>query len=200
MARRVGAVRALLALLALLVLAGCLSISFGTPTPAADGGGVNSDATIAPDAGREVTVVDVVDGDTIDIRYANGTTDTVRLLGIDTPEVRAENAPTEFEGVPDTEVGETCLREAGERAGEFARSRLAGATVTISTDPRSDRRGAYGRLLAYVQVDGIDINYRLVADGHARVYDTTFTRSARYYAAEQRAQTDRDGLWTCRAP
>ena len=32
-----------------------------------------------------VTVTDVVDGDTVDVRYENGSTDTVRLLGIDAP-------------------------------------------------------------------------------------------------------------------
>jgi micrococcal nuclease len=67
-------------------------------------------------------------------------------------------------------------------------------------DPSADRRGSYGRLLAYVRVDGTDFNYRLVDTGHARVYDTTFARSDRYYAAEGQAQEAGDGLWTCRTP
>src|SRR6056297_1742341 len=43
--------------------------------------------------GRTVTVVEVVDGDTMDVRFENGTVERVRLLGVDTPEVYGGNDP-----------------------------------------------------------------------------------------------------------
>jgi len=72
---------------------------------------------------RTATVVDVVDGDTLDVRFADGSEERVRLLGVDTPEVHADTAPGEFEGVPDTEAGRACLADWGERATAFAEDR-----------------------------------------------------------------------------
>ncbi|WP_135826445.1 hypothetical protein [Halorussus ruber] len=63
---------------------------------------------------QEATVVEVTDGDTITVEYDNESTDEVRLLGVDTPEVHTSNTPSEFEGVPDTEEGSTCLGYEGE--------------------------------------------------------------------------------------
>jgi len=141
-------------------------------------------------------VTDIVDGDTVDIRFANGTTDTVRLLGIDTPEVYGQNDPTEFEGIPDTEAGADCLGKAGEAASD-AMERFRGVTVTIRVDPQSDTRGSYGRLLAYVEDDGENVNYQLVATGLARVYDTKFTHREAFDMAEHDARGEQRGLWAC---
>ncbi|QLH83441.1 lamin tail domain-containing protein [Halosimplex pelagicum] len=217
-----GRPAAVLAVALLAVLSGCagFSVSVGEETS-------TGPTAAAPDVanGTAATVVDVVDGDTIDVRYANGSTDTVRLLGVDTPEVYADNDPAEFEGVPDTAAGAACLESAGEDASAFAERWLAGERVTLVTDPAADRRDRYDRLLAYVHVNAsgasgsaptvangtatngtatavnhTDFTYRLLATGHARVYDSTFQRSERYYAAEADAQADRRGLWRCRDP
>jgi micrococcal nuclease len=144
-----------------------------------------------------VTVTRIVDGDTLEIEYANGTSDTIRLIGVDTPEVHVENAPEEFEGVPDTDAGAACLRNAGENATSFAKARLADRTVTITTDPNTDRRGYYGRLLAYVTVREHLFNRRLIVTGHGRVYDSDFTRHEWFLAAERTARDQRRGLWKC---
>ncbi|MFC7138390.1 lamin tail domain-containing protein [Halosimplex aquaticum] len=203
---------AVVAVAVLAVLSGCAGFSVDVDERTSGG-----PTASAPDAtnGTTATVVEVVDGDTIDVRYANGSTDTVRLLGVDTPEVHADNDPSEYEGVPDTEAGAACLEAAGENASAFAREWLAGARVTLVTDPAADRRDRYDRLLAYVHVapageetpanetataDGVDFNERLVATGRARVYDSTFARSDGYYAAESEAQAAGRGLWRCRTP
>ncbi|WP_336037427.1 thermonuclease family protein [Halobacterium yunchengense] len=178
--------RAALAAVALLVAAGCLGSLPGSPGS-------------SPAENRTATVVDVVDGDTVDVRFADGTEDTVRLLGVDTPEVYADNSPAEFEGVPDTEAGRSCLRSWGERAGEYARDRLAGETVTVALDPESDRRGGYDRLLAYVYVDDESFNRALVESGYARLYDTEFGARDDYAALERRAREHGTGLWSCAA-
>ena len=209
---------AVVAVALLALLSGCAGLGLDTEL---DGSG---DAAPAPDVanGTAATVVEVTDGDTIDVRYPNGSTDTVRLLGVDAPEVHADNDPTEFEGVPDDETGAACLESAGEDASAFARERLLGERVTLVTDPAADRRDRYGRLLAYVHVgegestgtatagsgptandtteNRTDFNSRLLATGHARVYDSTFSRSDRYYAAESAAQDAGRALWQCRSP
>lgn len=157
---------------------------------------------VAPDATSEslsATVTSVTDGDTVDVKYQNGTNDTVRLLGVDTPEVYGENDPSEFEGVPNTEAGKQCLADAGDAASAYMKDALQpGEQVTLVLDSASDGRGDYGRLLAYIRDDGTNLNYDLVKTGHARVYDSQFSQSDRFYAAESDAQSAERGLWHCR--
>ncbi|UPW02063.1 thermonuclease family protein [Halorussus gelatinilyticus] len=145
-----------------------------------------------------VTVTSAADGDTVDVRYQNGSTDTVRLLGVDTPEVNVENTPGEFEGVPNTQAGKDCLRSAGKNASQFTKDTIVGETVTLKFDSKSDRRGDYGRLLAYVYVNGENFNLDLVEKGHARVYDSSFSQRQTFYSAENESQANLRGLWHCR--
>lgn len=148
-----------------------------------------------------VSVVEVVDGDTVKVVYENGTRDTVRLLGVDTPEVYGENTPGEFEGVPETEAGRACLDDWAARASAFTKAELTDETVRLGFDEREGRRGYYDRLLAYIYVDGRQFNYRLVAEGYARRYDDSqFVERERYGRAEQRAMDGGRGLWACRSP
>ncbi|ELZ26433.1 micrococcal nuclease-like nuclease [Halogeometricum pallidum JCM 14848] len=192
-----------------LVLGGCLGVGPSAPEPT---GTVQTPKT--PDAtpsstfegatpaepGVRVTVTEVVDGDTVKIRYANGSRDTVRLLGVDTPEVYGSNTPGEYEGVPDTGAGAACLDAAGENASAYAKARLSGERVRLVFDDTADRRGYYDRLLAYVYVDGDSFNYALVESGRARLYESTFTERERYRAAEADARSARRGLWSCVDP
>ncbi|MFB6078031.1 MAG: thermonuclease family protein [Halarchaeum sp.] len=197
---------------ALCVSAGCAAGPLGGTADGTTGGGAGSagsstvggatNGTVAgpgwPNGSTlNATVVDVADGDTVDVRLANGTEDTVRLLGVDTPEVWVDNTPSEFRGVPDTEAGRTCLRAWGENASAYTKARLDGARVTLAFDPNTDRRGAYGRLLAYVVTNGTTQNYALVREGYARVYTSGFTRQDAYLDAADAAYDARRGLWHC---
>ncbi|MFB6135842.1 MAG: lamin tail domain-containing protein [Halobacteriaceae archaeon] len=165
----------------------------------AAGGAAWSGGDAPSDGRRGVTarVVNVVDGDTVHVRYPNGTRATVRLLGVDTPETRGALRPEEFEGVPDTEAGRSCLRGAATAATEYVETRVAGANVRLVFDRLADRRDAFGRLLAYVYLDGENLNYALVAEGYARVYDSPFEQSERFYAAEAAARSAGTGVWRC---
>jgi micrococcal nuclease len=96
-----------------------------------------------------VQVVGVVDGDTVEIAVA-GRRETVRLLGVDTPETVHPLRPVE------------CF---GPEASAFTRSRLLGRTVRLAFD--RVRRDRYGRLLAYLEVDGQRFNDVLLAGGYA---------------------------------
>jgi micrococcal nuclease len=175
------------AVVVLLVVAGCVGT---VPSPAGT-------PTSTPASGTTGTVTDVVDGDTVDVRLSGGTTERVRLIGVDTPEIHVETQPEEFEGIPDTETGRSCLRRHGELASEFATDRLAGRQITLRFDPSAGRRGGYGRLLAYVRVDGESFNAALLTRGHARLYDGTFRARERYATLEREARDASRGLWSC---
>lgn len=192
--RSSGLVVPLVLLVGIVLAAGCSAV----PPVDAPGDGQVDDPTAARSGeSLAVSVTRVVDGDTVEIRYANGTADTVRLIGVDTPEVHSENTPAEFEGVPETEAGRNCLRRWGERASSFATERLADRSVTLRLDPNLPKRGFYNRLLAYVEVAGKTFNYRLVANGYARVYDSEFSARQRYLDAEATAREEHRGLWAC---
>lgn len=144
-----------------------------------------------------VEVVDVIDGDTMDIEYENETDDRVRLLGVDTPEVHTSVSTDEFEGVPDSEAGRQCLDGYGDEASAFAEQELAGDTVQLQFDSLSDRRGSYDRLLVYIIDDGENFNHLLLEEGMGRVYDSTFTESERFYDTEAQARDNQTGVWSC---
>lgn len=168
----------------------------------------DSGAVPAGEPSRAALVTRVVDGDTIEVRYRDGETDTVRLLGVDTPEVFGDVNPDEFDGVPDSEAGREHLREWATRASAFAREELSGKEVRIVTDPRADRRDRYGRLLAYVVRSGDtggseasdrsengSFNAALLRGGYARMYESSFTERERYERFEAGARKQGVGLW-----
>lgn len=197
--RRIGLA---VALAAAAVLAGCGAGGVGNGHADADADESGSTVTAHPAAApsTEVRVTGVIDGDTVRVRFDDGRVETVRLLGVDAPETRAASTPGEFEGVPATDAGRRCLRAAGERATAFARDRLAGDRVGLGFDPGTDRRGDYGRLLAYVYADGRSINHALLSRGHARLYESPFVEASRYAAAERAARRAGRGLWGCVDP
>lgn len=164
------------------LLAGCLGALGGDAGPSTYNG----------------TVTSVADGDTIDVRLDDGLAETVRLLGVDTPEVHVATSPEEFPGVPNTTAGRACLRAVGENASAFVRTQVDGRLVRLEIDPTADRRGDYGRLLAYVFVGDEHLNHRLVAEGYARVYETTFELRDRFEAAATDARAADEGIWRCR--
>jgi micrococcal nuclease len=135
------------------------------------------------DAG-ESRVVRVTDGDTIVVRRG-GTDDRVRLLGIDTPEVRGPFTDEECFGP-----------EASRRMRMLA---APGTTVRLEIDPTQDERDRNGRLLAYVSLPGepVSLNERMVADGYARKYvvGRPFLLAGRFGDREKAARQARRGLW-----
>jgi micrococcal nuclease len=146
----------------------------------------------------QTKITDVVDGDTVDINLENKT-ETVRLLGVDTPEVHVETQPEDYPQIPNTTEGRNCLEKYGEEASEFAREKLAGEKAEFVTDTESDVRGSYGRLLGYIYNDGENFNLLLIEKGYASVYESDFTKKEKFLEAEQEAQGELKGLWQCRS-
>jgi micrococcal nuclease len=125
-----------------------------------------------------VPVLEIVDGDTVRIRYG-GSDESVRYIGVDTPEV-------------DPSIGVECF---GEQASRFNRDLVEGETVRLDFD--AERRDRYGRLLAYVYRGDLFVNAELVREGFA----TTLTIppndsfAALFDRLEQEAGTAGRGLW-----
>jgi micrococcal nuclease len=143
-----------------------------------------------------VAITRVVDGDTVEARFPNGEVDTLRLLGVDTPETSLGSvSPDEFEGIPDTTDGRDHLYNWGDRATDFATNELDGRTVRIQVDSQADRRGSFGRLLVYIYVDGENFNERLLSEGYARMYDSSFSMRSEFANLESGAQSNDVGLW-----
>ncbi len=144
----------------------------------------------------KVKVVDVIDGDTIDVLLPNGSTGRVRLLGVDTPETRPDmNRINEYDNITDTEA----LTVWGEKAEEFAKSWLENQTIYIQFDKEAGLYGYYGRLLAYVyMLNGTDFNAELLRRGYARVYvEGNFSKKEEYLKIEKMAMENKTGLWSC---
>lgn len=137
-----------------------------------------------PRGSRIVTpVLRVVDGDTIHVEL-DGDDVTIRLIGIDTPEIEGPFTDRE------------CF---GAMASQHAQQVLDGTTVELEFDV--ERLDRFGRTLAYVWLGDELVNERFVRDGFATV--STFPPNVRYVdrflAAERAAREDGVGLWgACR--
>lgn len=140
------------------------------------------------DRGLPATVIQVIDGDTVELRFSDGSTDRARLLGIDTPETVKPNAPIDCYGP-----------EASARAKELL---PAGTAVVIQRD--EEARDRYGRLLTYIwrRSDGLFVNSSLVVEGYARTLAIAPNNAHRsdLSADAATARANGAGLWsTCPA-
>lgn len=138
--------------------------------------------------GANAVVERVVDGDTIDVSI-DGRSETVRLIGIDTPETKKPDTPVECFGP-----------EASARLAELL---PPGTPVRLERD--IDSRDKYRRLLAYVhrEPDDLFVNAVLIDEGLARPYpfepNTTF--ADQFATAADLARANGVGLWSaCTEP
>ncbi|HIP25984.1 MAG TPA: thermonuclease family protein [Archaeoglobus profundus] len=142
----------------------------------------------------KVKVIRVIDGDTIYVLFPDGKVEKVRLLGIDTPEKIAKaNRPYEYDNITDLEY----LAIWGKKATRFVENKLNNTYVYIKFDELAGFRDKYGRLLAYVYIDGTDFNAELVKLGYARVYvEGKFKKKLDYLKLEEEAKRLGKGIWS----
>lgn len=121
---------------------------------------------------EQATVVEVVDGDTIDVRIG-GEPQRIRYYGIDAPE-----------------EDEKCYQEATDRNRE-----LVGTTVRLEADARNEDE--YGRLLRYVFTnEGISVDAVLVSEGLAEAWREDGRYLGRLMVLETHARENGIGcLW-----
>ena len=126
----------------------------------------------------------VVDGDTVELSDGQ----LVRYIGIDAPEVHRRE-PSGWVMDP-----EPMAREAT----EFNRRLVEGRRVQLSYDVQT--RDRFGRLLAYVTIDGVMVNEELLREGFAQLLtippNVKYAERFRQLAEEARRQSK--GLWGAR--
>jgi micrococcal nuclease len=124
-------------------------------------------------------VLSVVDGDTIRVQL-NGVEETVRYIGIDTPEPYRDGEPACYSG------------EASRRNTEL----VAGREVRLVPD--AEDRDRYERLLRYVYVDDVFVNKQLLEQGYATTLtirpNTQFASA--FATIEVNARAAGVGLWS----
>ncbi|QDT65016.1 thermonuclease family protein [Calycomorphotria hydatis] len=125
----------------------------------------------------QARVVRIVDGDTliIDGGYR------VRLIGVDTPEsVHPDLPPQPY----------------AEEASEYLRELISGKIVRLEFD--QERTDRYGRLLAYLWLDGLLINEEIISQGYGKAvthFPTSSYYKSRFRAAEAEARQAERGIW-----
>ena len=128
------------------------------------------------------SVIKVVDGDTLSIDI-DGQKETLRLIGIDTPETVHPSKPVECFG-----------KEASAKAKEI----LTGQSIRIEKDTTQGDLDKYGRLLVYVFLkDGTNFNKMMIEQGFAYeyTYNLPYKYQQEFKLAEQTAREQKIGLW-----
>jgi micrococcal nuclease len=135
---------------------------------------------LSPAFAGEFRVTRVVDGDTIKVRD-NSQEATIRLVGIDAPEVSQKK------------------REAGQPYSQQATKYLALLALNKVVDIKDYGMDRYNRILGVIFVDGKNINLEMVKAGFAEVYRGQHARGfdpTPYLKAENEAREARRGMWT----
>jgi micrococcal nuclease len=130
--------------------------------------------------GVMVKVVNVVDGDTIKVE----TGETIRYIGIDTPETVDPRKPVMCYG-----------KEASDKNTELVEGKVVELEKDIS------EKDKYGRLLRYIWLDDVLVNEVLVREGYAQssTYPPDVKYQDRFVEAQRLAREEQKGLWgsTC---
>jgi len=123
----------------------------------------------------------VVDGDTIKVFY-KGKEESVRYLLIDTPESK--------------KPGE-CVQPYAEKASKRNEQLIKSGKLTLEFEKSETDK--YGRLLAYVFVDGKSVQETLIKEGLGRVayiYEPPYKYLKEYEEAEELAKKKKANIWS----
>ena len=182
---------AVVALALLLFAAACEPAAPAGETPGLEGQDAppttaEPTSTAAPASGgptpsglEQAVVVNVVDGDTIDV-LLGGEERRVRYIGVDTPETVDPRRPAGCFGA-----------EASARNRELVEGKAVGMERDVS------EADAFGRLLRYVWLDGRMVNARLVEEGYATAstYPPDVKYAALFASLQAEAREARRGFW-----
>lgn len=121
------------------------------------------------------------DGDTIMVDM-DGKNETVRFIGVDTPEVKDPRKPVQ------------CF---GKAASNFTKQLIGDNPVKLEADPTNTNRDRYNRLLRYVYLpDGTLVNAEIIKQGYGFAYTSfPFTKKDEFKALQQEAKDKNLGLW-----
>ena len=129
----------------------------------------------------QYAVTRVFDGDTIEVDM-NGARETIRLIGVDTPETQDPRKPVQ------------CF---GRAASDFTKELLKNQAVRLEADPLSQNRDRYDRLLRYAYLsDGRLIQAEIIRRGYGFAYTSfPFTKSQEFTEYQREARSSNRGLW-----
>jgi micrococcal nuclease len=129
------------------------------------------------------TISRYIDGDTIAVDM-DGKTETIRFIGIDTPETHKPNTPVQCYGPAAAAHTKNIIEHAGGK-------------VRLAADPLNTNRDRYNRLLRYVYLpDGTLVNELNIREGYAFYYPYfPFTKKDQFAVAQTEAMTAKRGLW-----
>lgn len=120
--------------------------------------------TLTPTRNGEALCTRVIDGDTVEIRWAGGL-DAVRLVGIDAPETRRGkrlNEQAEKHGLSPEE-----MLTLGQSAKKRLVALVEGREVTVVWSQGELKRGRNCRLQAFIEIDNMDAAEILIREGLA---------------------------------
>lgn len=141
-----------------------------------------SSASSTPEGGT-YEVISVSDGDTVVVSY-KGQKQTVRMIGMDTPEVVDPRKPVQCFG-----------REASAKAHQL----LDGVKINLEFDEVVGDKDKYNRMLAYVFLgDGTLYNQKMIAEGFAHEYTYNkqeYKYQAQFKSAQAEAEAKQLGFW-----
>jgi micrococcal nuclease len=161
----------LLILSAILILVSIILLSVPepvkTPAPGLDS---QRDQSI-----NDLYVSKIIDGDTYELSDGR----TIRLIGVDTPEI---DMPFYDEAIA------------------FAESLLAGKRITMEFD--KEKTDKYGRSLVYIYLDSMLINEIITGRGLGIVYlfESNLKYASRLIDAQKRARAANLGIWSLPEP
>ena len=139
---------------------------------------------ILGDVYEDYYVSKIVDGDTIKVMI-DGEEQTVRLIGVDTPETVHPNKDVECYGL---------------EASDFTKSLLTNKIVELEFDESQGQTDRYGRLLAYVYRadDHLFVNRELIKQGYAYeyTYNTPYKYQTEFQQDQEIASASKIGLWS----
>lgn len=127
-----------------------------------------------------------VDGDTI-IVDMNGHDETVRFIGVDTPETHKPNTPVQ------------CY---GPEAAAYTHQLIGASQIRLQADPLDTNRDRYGRLLRYIYLpDGRLVEEELIRNGYGFAYTSfPFEKKSRFIEIEKTSRSNKIGLWAVCQP
>lgn len=133
-----------------------------------------SSAPLQTPAGRSANthlwrVVGVYDGDTVTCLDENNQQQKIRLAEMDAPEM-------------------------GQDFGQVSRDALADLVFGKTVEVRDEGKDRYGRWIAHLVVNGVDVNRQMIASGNAWHY-AAYSKDASLATAQEQARAQRLGLW-----
>lgn len=122
------------------------------------------------------------DGDTISVNM-NGIVETVRFIGVDTPETHHPDRPVE------------CY---GQEAADYTKQLIGGQKVRLQADPLNTNRDRYNRLLRHVYLpDNTLLSRKIISEGYGFSYTYfPFSKLIEFDVYEQAAKNAGKGLWS----